>query len=51
VNIMCEKRCSLIRMFANLRCSDCFDIKASVDEKNQCDCRVTVNPDRIWGWD
>jgi hypothetical protein len=50
-NMSCDKKCNFFRILANLRCSNCFDVKPYVNEKDQCDCRVTINPGWIWGWE
>ncbi len=51
MNLSYEKRCDFIKMLANLRCPGCFGVAVNVDERERCDCRVTINSNRIWGWE
>jgi hypothetical protein len=51
MNLSCDKRCGFIRMLANLRCPGCFGIEVNPETKGGCDCKITINPEKIWGWE
>jgi hypothetical protein len=51
MNLSCEKRCGLIRILANLRCPGCFGIAVNPEATGGCECKITINPNKIWGWE
>jgi len=54
MSLACDKRCGLMGMLANLRCRGCFGVEANTADTNgkvDCDCKVTINSEKIWVWE
>jgi hypothetical protein len=51
MNLSCDKRCGIIGTLANLKCRGCFGIEVNSETKGECDCKVTMNLNRVWVWE
>ncbi len=51
MDISCKQRCDFVRILADLICPNCIEVKANLNEKDRCDCRLTIDPERMWQWE
>jgi hypothetical protein len=51
MKLSCAKRCHLVEILANIKCPNCFRSETYGDEQDDCECRLTLNPDLEVGWE
>lgn len=52
MNLSCDKRCSIMNTLINLKCRGCFGVEVNREaEGGACDCKITINSEKTWGWD